>query len=37
MVTGVPEPRDGRRGDSINGAGQDLSAAQWVQDWIWER
>ena len=33
MVTGVPEPRDGRRGDSINGAGQDLSAAQWT-GWI---
>ena len=36
MVTGVPEPRDSRCGDSINGAGQDLSAAQWVQDRIRE-
>lgn len=36
MGTGVPEPRDGRHGDSINGAGQDLSAAQWVQDRIRE-
>lgn len=37
MVTGMPEPRDGRLRDTVNGASQDLSAAQWVESRVWKR
>lgn len=36
VVTGVPQPLDGRLRDAIHGASEDLSAAQWVERWAWK-
>lgn len=36
MVTGTPEPSDCRLRDTVNGTGQDLSAAQGIESRVWK-